>query len=117
MEENKKGNAAPQQKLTYEQLEAYATQMTGQHRQMQQEIMHLRQALDNANKANLYQEIHFAFKVVEFAHMFDDGFVKKVVNKLQELLEPVEAPKEGAESETPATPAEATPASEATKEE
>lgn len=116
MEEKKNPNAAPQQKLTYEQLEAYATQMTGQHRQMQQEIMHLRQALDNANKANLYQEIHFAFKVVEFAHMFDDAFVKKVVNKLQELLEPVETPKEEAEPAAPAAPAE-TPASQEPKEE
>lgn len=105
MDNNEKKSGAGQQpnkKLTYEQLEAYANQMTGQMQQMQHKMMQMNNALQQANRQNLYQEIHFGFKVLEFADRFNPDMVAKVVKKLEEVLTPVEEPKE----ETPEQPKE-----------
>lgn len=76
------------QKLSYEQLEAYANQTTIQanriikeNKELVEEIKHLR------NQTN-FAEINMAFKVLEFRDCFDPSFVDKVVKRLQEVLTP-----------------------------
>ena len=41
-----------------------------------------------------YAEINLAFKVLEFSSFFNEDFVKKVTNRLEEVLTPMDKPKE-----------------------
>ena len=84
MEEKKgKGN-----KLTYEQLEAYAQQTVEQAKKVFQENQMLKQALNRANLENSFREIECALKCLDHADMFSTEFIQTIVQRLEEVLSP-----------------------------
>lgn len=77
------------QKLSYEQLEAYASQMETQARKIYEENRLMKQVLTS-------KDMEYAFKVLDHAELFSKDFVKAVVNRIEELLNP----ERGSETET-----------------
>lgn len=84
MEEKKiKGN----QKLSYEQLEAYAAQTTEQAKRILQENQVLKKALYEQS----LKEIELALKCLDHSDKFSKEFIDKVVSKIEELMTPKES--------------------------
>ena len=98
MEENKvkeMKNAKP----TYEQLEVQYKSVFTQAERILDENEKLKKLNDELIRRLNSNDINFAFKVLEFRELFNQEFVKKVVNKLEEILTPdsQEENKEGEE--------------------
>lgn len=79
-----------QKKLTYEELEAYANQTVAQAKQIYKENQVLKQEINSLRDQARYAEITLAFKVLEHKDVFSHDFVKTIINKLEEVLTPVE---------------------------
>lgn len=80
MEETKETQASKQPKqLSYEDLRNIAGQL-------QQQNVQLRMALDENNYSNMFKRLDYLFKVLEFAHMFDDKFVSKCASEIESLI-------------------------------
>ena len=85
MEEN---NVA--QKLSYEQLEQVATQLS-------QQVQNLYAKLQEAEVSNMLSRLNFLFKVVENDSKFPAEFVKKCVEEIVDIMtikEPEESKEE-----------------------
>lgn len=90
MEEKKK-----QEKLSYEELENAAQQLSVQAEALYKENMELRKALEQANMANAYTQLEFRFKVLQYAEHFSFDFVDSTVKAIEEIMsERKEEPKE-----------------------
>lgn len=72
------------QKLTYEQLEAYAAQTTEQAKK----IFHENQMLKKALYENSLREIEVAVKCLNHADKFSPEFVKVITARIEELMNP-----------------------------
>lgn len=81
MEENVKVNnaAKPAEKMSYEQLEQVAHQLSEQTRQLYAK-------LQETNMFNMFKRLDFLFKVAELSHMFNTEFVTSCTQEIQELL-------------------------------
>ena len=84
MEENEKLNSGTAsadrpEKMSYEQLENVAHQLSEQARQLYAE-------LQKANMTNIFKRLDYLFKVVENAHAFNEEFVAKCVAEVEELI-------------------------------
>jgi len=84
MEENEKLNSGTAsadrpEKMSYEQLENVAHQLSEQARQLYAE-------LQKANMTNIFKRLDYLFKVVENAHAFNEEFVDKCVAEIEELI-------------------------------
>lgn len=84
MEENEKLNSGTAsadrpEKMSYEQLENVAHQLSEQARQLYAE-------LQKANMTNIFKRLDYLFKVVENAHAFSEEFVTKCVAEVEELM-------------------------------
>ena len=88
MEENKKimegTESQPQameesQKMTYEQLEQVAHQLSEQARQLYRK-------LQEANMINMFKRLDYLFKVVENKDNFGEEFVHSCVAEIQDIL-------------------------------
>ncbi len=78
MEEVKK--VTPEtQKLTYEQLEQIAHQLSDRCNKLQK-------ALQEANMTNIFKRIEFLFKVLACGDHFDPAFVSKSAEEIQLLM-------------------------------
>lgn len=79
--EEKKETQAPEQpkQLSYEDLRNIAGQL-------QQQNLQLRRALDESNYSNMFKRLDYMFKVLEFAHMFNDKFVSKCASEIESLI-------------------------------
>ena len=86
------------EKLTYEQLEAFAQQTVAQAKQVYQENQALKRALDEARYHANSREIDHALKCLDHAEMFSPEFIKSVIERLEIVLSPVK-PEEQAEPE------------------
>lgn len=75
MEENTKGT----QKLSYEELENIATQLSQQNQQ-------LYARLQQADMTNMLSRLKFLFKVIENAINFPEEFVTKCVTEIMEIM-------------------------------
>lgn len=67
------------QKMSYEQLENIAHQLSEQAKQ-------LYARLQEANMANMFKRLDYLFKVVENAHAFNEEFVAKCVTEIEGLM-------------------------------
>ena len=76
-----------EKKLTYEELEGIAHQLSEQARQ-------LSKRLEEANMFNLFKRMDYLFKVLELKDVFDESFIKDSVKEIQESLTLTEQPKE-----------------------
>lgn len=65
--------------LTYEQLNAVATQLSQQN-------MQLRKQIEEMNYVNLFKRLDYLFKVVEFADKFSAPFVSTCIAEINTLL-------------------------------
>lgn len=82
--------AQEKEKLTYEQLEAYANQTVAQARKIYQENETLVEEIKRLRDQRNFTEITLAFKVLEHKEMFSPEFVQKITLRLEEVLTPVE---------------------------
>lgn len=81
-------------KLSYEELQAYANNMTQQAEAMSNEIVKLRGICANLNKEAFYRELHFAFEVIKNADKFSKDFVKGIIEKIEQTMTPTEEQEE-----------------------
>ena len=81
MEENKVKNNESK-KLTYEQLNQAAQQISQQAEALYKENQQLKEALNRISIQNGYTELGFKFKVVEFSTMFPKEFVKRTITDI-----------------------------------
>lgn len=74
------------EKLTYEQLEGVAKQMSAQIDYLAKENQQLKTALQQAQLSNMYTELNFRFKVLEYANFFKPSFVEDVVKYIEDIM-------------------------------
>lgn len=89
MEENKdqQGVATPK-KLSYEELENVARQLSEQNKIMYRRIQEL-------ETNEIFTRLGFLFKVVEFANRFNSEFLNKCTQEIEQLITiPEEKPQE-----------------------
>ena len=80
------------EKLSYEQLENVAHQLSEQAKQIYMK-------LQSANMSNMFKRLDYLFKVVENGHMFKQDFLEKCIAEIEEIMTvPEETDKE---EETP----------------
>ena len=80
------------EKLSYEQLENVAHQLSEQTKQLYMK-------LQAANMSNMFKRLDYLFKVVENGHMFKQDFLEKCIAEIEEIMTvPEETDKE---KETP----------------
>ena len=79
-------------KLSYEQLEQVAHQLSEQARQLYSQ-------LQKSNMTNMFKRLDYLFKVVENGHIFKQDFFEKCIAEIEEIMTvPEETDKE---KETP----------------
>lgn len=82
-------------KMSYEQLENVAHQLSEQARQLYSQ-------LQKSNMTNMFKRLDYLFKVVENGHMFKQDFLEKCIAEIEELMTvPEETEKDSKEGETP----------------
>ena len=85
MEEQKKKvvETKPQvqrpEKMSYDQLESVAHQLSEQNRQMFAKLQEL-------NMANMFKRLDYLFKVIENGHMFKQDFLEKCIAEVESLM-------------------------------
>lgn len=79
------------EKMSYEQLENIAHQLSEQNRQ-------LFAKLQEQNMANIFKRLDYLFKVVENGHMFKQDFLEKCIAEIESLMT-VPEQEEGSETE------------------
>lgn len=67
------------EKMSYEQLENVAHQLSEQSRQLYMK-------LQAANMNNMFKRLDYLFKVVENGHMFNSDFLNKCLEEIEELM-------------------------------
>lgn len=87
-----KGTEQPQ-KMSYEQLEQIAHQLSEQARQLYGQ-------LQKSNLSNMFKRLDYLFKVVENGHMFKQDFLDRCVKEIEDIMTVPEEP-ENSEEETP----------------
>ena len=76
------------EKMSYEELENIAHQLSEQSRVLMQK-------LQEANMSNMFKRLDYLFKIIEFEHMFDDNFIDKCIKEVQDMISiPEEEPNE-----------------------
>lgn len=78
------------QKMSYEQLEQVAHQLSEQARQLYSQ-------LQQSNMTNMFKRLDYLFKVVENGHMFKQDFLDKCITEIEEIMA---IPEEGGEEKT-----------------
>ena len=87
------------EKMSYEQLEQVAHQLSEQARQLYSQ-------LQKSNMTNMFKRLDYLFKVVENGHMFKQDFFEKCIAEIEELMTVPEVEEENKEEETPDTKTE-----------
>ena len=77
------------EKMSYEQLENVAHQLSEQNRQLFAKLQEL-------NMTNMFKRLDYLFKVVESGHMFKQDFLEKCIAEIESLIT---IPKQEEESE------------------
>lgn len=80
MEENVKDTAVKENaKMSYEQLEDVAHQLSEQVRQLYAK-------LQESNLENMFKRLDYLFKVIENPHAFNEEFVSKCTSEIESLM-------------------------------
>lgn len=94
MEGNKERKLSPDaQKMSYEQLENIAHQLSNQ-------VAQLHARLNEANMVNIFKRLDYLFKVIENSHIFDIEFVNACKTEIVSLLTLPDNEEEEAENKT-----------------
>ena len=67
------------EKMSYEQLENVAHQLSEQNRQLFAKLQEL-------NMTNMFKRLDYLFKVVENGHMFKQDFLEKCVAEIESIM-------------------------------
>lgn len=67
------------EKMSYEQLENVAHQLSEQNRQLFAKLQEL-------NMANVFKRLDYLLKVVENGHMFKQDFLEKCIAEIESLM-------------------------------
>ena len=67
------------EKMSYEQLENVAHQLSEQNRQLFAKLQEL-------NMANMFKRLDYLFKVIENGHMFKQDFLEKSIAEIESLI-------------------------------
>lgn len=67
------------EKISYEQLEGVAHQLSEQNRQLFAKLQEL-------NMTNMFKRLDYLFKVIENGHMFEQGFLEKCIAEVESLM-------------------------------
>ena len=67
------------EKLSYEQIENIAHQLSEQNRQLLAKLQEL-------NMANMFKRLDYLFKVIENGHMFKQYFLEKCIAEVEGLM-------------------------------
>lgn len=78
-EKEKEAVAGKPEKMTYEQLENVAHQLSEQARQ-------LYARLQEADMTNVFRRLDYLFKVIENQQVFPEAFVEQCVTEITELI-------------------------------
>ena len=81
------------EKMSYEQLEQVAHQLSEQARQLYSQ-------LQKSNMTNMFKRLDYLFKVVENGHMFKQDFLEKCIAEIEELMTVPEVEEDNKEEET-----------------
>ena len=87
------------EKMSYEQLEQVAHQLSEQARQLYSQ-------LQKSNMTNMFKRLDYLFKVVENGHIFKQDFFEKCIAEIEELMTVPEVEEKNKEEETPDTKTE-----------
>ena len=87
------------EKMSYEQLEQVAHQLSEQARQLYSQ-------LQKSNMTNMFKRLDYLFKVVENGHIFKKDFLEKCIAEIEELMTVPEVEEENKEEETSDTKTE-----------
>ena len=77
--EMKKPQVQRPEKMSYEQLENVAHQLSEQNRQLFAKLQEL-------NMANMFKRLDYLFKVIENGHMFKQYFLEKCIEEVESLM-------------------------------
>ena len=67
------------EKMSYEQLEQVAHQLSEQVRQLYSQ-------LQKSNLNNMFKRLDYLFKVVENGHIFDQDFTNKCIDEIENIM-------------------------------
>ena len=67
------------EKMSYEQLEGIAHQLSEQNRQLFAKLQEL-------NMTNMFKRLDYLFKVIENGHMFEQHFLEKCTAEVESLM-------------------------------
>ena len=67
------------EKMSYEQLESVAHQLSEQNRQLFAKLQEL-------NMTNMFKRLDYLFKVIENGHMFKQYFLEKCIAEVESLM-------------------------------
>lgn len=67
------------EKMSYEQLEGIAHQLSEQNRQLFAKLQEL-------NMTNMFKRLDYLFKVIENGHMFKQYFLEKCIAEVESLM-------------------------------
>lgn len=67
------------EKMSYDQLESVAHQLSEQNRQMFAKLQEL-------NMVNMFKRLDYLFKVIENGHMFKQDFLEKCIAEVESLM-------------------------------
>lgn len=81
-------------KLSYEQLEGAAKQLSAQLDAIVKENQQLKAFAQKLQLDNLFAELNFRFKVLEHAEAFPEEFIDKIVGEIQDIMTPKAAEEE-----------------------
>ena len=75
-----------EKKLSYEELEKVATELSSQNRQLSMQVNNLYGQMQNM--ANMFKRLDYLFKVLEFETSFSGEFVNTCADEIVELMTP-----------------------------
>lgn len=93
-EPTKAPSAESKKKLTYEQLEAYTSQLLQQAQALAKKNKELQSEVFNLCNQTGMQEASLALKCIEMSDKFSPEFIQKITKRVEEFLDPTkEEPK------------------------
>lgn len=99
-EKNSGAGQTKETKLTYEQLTAYAQQISTQAKQIWEENQQLKKALQEALLNNSFRESELALKCLDHMELFSPSFIDAIVGRLEEVLSPTATAEDSTDEES-----------------
>ena len=86
--EEKKIKTQKTEKLTYEQLEAAANQISEQARALYNENMALKKRVEALTMNDVFAQLELRFKVLNYSKLFPEEFVVRVIKEIVDTMTP-----------------------------